>query len=89
VLSVTVAADHTTTQTQTHTHTHMHGKAPLDEGSARRRDLYQKHATFTNDRHQCPQRDQKHATFTNDRHQCPQRDSNSQSMQASSHIPTP
>jgi hypothetical protein len=33
------------------------GRTPMDEGPARRRDLYLKHTTLTRDRHPCPQRD--------------------------------
>jgi hypothetical protein len=36
-----IAINDTRTQTHTHTHTHTpHGSTPLDEGVARRRDLY-------------------------------------------------
>ena len=33
------------------------GRTPLDEWSARRRDLYLQHTTLTRDRHSCPRRD--------------------------------
>ena len=47
---------HTHTCTHTHTHTHTHGTTPLDDGSARRKDLY---PTIHNmhKRHPCPRRD--------------------------------
>jgi hypothetical protein len=41
-------------------HTEPHttvGRAPLDEGSARRRDLYLTTQTLTTDKHPCPRRD--------------------------------
>jgi hypothetical protein len=41
-------------------HTQRHttvGRTPLDEGSARRGDLYLTHTTFTTDKHPCPRRD--------------------------------
>ena len=33
-------------RTHAHTHTHKHGRIPLDEGSARRRDIYLKTQQF-------------------------------------------
>ena len=50
------------THTHTHTHTHKHtptiNRAPLDEGSARCRDIYLcNHTTFTRDRYQFPLQD--------------------------------
>jgi len=41
----------------THTHTYTLGMPPLDEGSARRRDLYWRHTTLTSHRYPCPRRD--------------------------------
>ena len=45
-----------TSHTHTHSHTsHTHGRTPLDDGSARRRDL--KYTSVTSERHPCPRRD--------------------------------
>jgi hypothetical protein len=48
---------HTHTHIHTHTHTHTHYRIPLEEGSARRRDLYLTTLTLTTERHPCSLRD--------------------------------
>jgi hypothetical protein len=50
-LSLSLSLSHT----HTHTHTHTHGRTPLEEGSARCRDLYLT-TDNTHKRHPCPRR---------------------------------
>jgi len=66
------------------------GRNPLDEWSARRRDLYLTIGIlWTSDQPDAETSTWQHTTLTTDRHPCLRRDSNPQSQKASGRRPTP